>query len=119
MTPALTLWRALNAEPERGETTAEFRAWAEWANNRDRFSDLHPADRLAYFEGKVREKGWRRSQSENADGSFTTVWRDALKIKALGHAHTAALADFHAAARAIHALGMITDAQMKEIEDAI
>lgn len=24
---------------------------------------------------------------------------------------------FHAAARAIHALGMITDAQMKEIED--
>ncbi len=53
-TPAETaLWRALNVEPDYGYAT-----WWRWDEDRLAFDRRHPADRLAYFEGKVRERGW-------------------------------------------------------------
>ncbi len=109
-TPAETaLWRALNREPGQfGERI---------------FSQMHPADRLAYFEGKVRERcAYRLNIDEEQDGDVSNwhvVWKaglyDALHDPA--NYATEHLARFHASARALNALGVITDDVMKEIEE--
>jgi hypothetical protein len=131
-TPAeLALWRALNREPEFVPTFGmgnnggpEWRRWnIEWA----KFCNLSEYGRVVYFEGKVREDypcmtlqqfeegDWQccRAKSDNAilcsgpASDFVEAWgKDELDAR------------FHAACRALAALGVIDDYLVKEISDA-
>lgn len=116
-TPAETaLWRALNREPELDGTRGPPNGWTCWRNDQAAFATMHPADRLAYFEGKVRERGYQLSVSEHR--SFAAYWRDGNDvIAAFEYCDTEHEARFHASSRALAALGVITDDVMKEIED--
>ncbi len=102
MTPTpleLRLWKALNPNGTEAELAA-FAALSEWL-------------RLAYFEGKVRERGWHIRVSEMLGAEFGVTWREDAGY---GHvsveAPTEHAARLTAAARALVALGIV-----EEIDD--
>ena len=132
-TPAETaLWRALNVEPESFPVPASdgvdpvgrITGWRKqnapyriWLSKRSEFGASHPADRLAYFEGKVRAHGWQQVIYLFVNEVSVRWNQPSRAVCAMADAPTEHLARFHAAARAIHALGMITEQQLKEISD--
>ena len=122
-TPAETaLWRALNREPERPLEQLGS-AWQEWFHLLHKFEWSHPADRLAYFEGPLYEAGWHL-KTESYRKAFAAIWYPNVENERILGTISATstvshwLARFHASARALAALGVITDDVMKEIEDA-
>ena len=126
------LWRALNREPGQPPAQPEHsrKGWLAWCamknalvNHRaaeHMFAALHPADRLAYFEGKVRERqpnAYFQAAYYPHDEGWHAQWYCPDVIADEVTAPTEHLARFHAAARALNALGVIDDDVMKEISD--
>lgn len=118
-TPAETaLWRALNREPKThrrdyhpGYTTPH----KTWQAGLEEFNASHPADRLAYFKGFAERAGYRLSVEQRPDG-WCAGYHNSDRIIAGWVRPTQHEAEFHASARALAALGVITDDVMKEIE---
>ncbi len=108
------LWRALNPKPRGYGPDYE-----RWLQSSVMFPSRHPADRLAYFEGKVRERGLIFQLGDHGI-AFVMRWHgcpDYQSIDIGARAPTELDARFHASARALAALGVVDDDLVKEISD--
>ncbi len=114
------LWRALNREPEFVPTFGMGNnggpEWRDWRRRWLTTLECHPADRLAYFKSFAERAGYRLSVEQQDDGWSARYYNRNLLLAAVIKP-TQAEAEFHAACRALAALGVIIDDVMKEIED--